>query len=236
MSCELFQEIYAPTMKCRVRESRSIETKKSQLRQVLLRFIRSIATNRYQTEHSASTECSGCEPEICSADKSGSVPTWTRAPMQYVSVRRQSAADISDALGVTGLKLASSKNNFGGAAHARNRRAIPSADACPRRRKRPCETSSRSPGPAHEALERRIAGPSTEVPSSGQMVHCRDRRAYGGYRGGFRLHPADQVASLAGNRGASRLSASNLPSPKQAKAHATDVKSTHDQNGMITTR
>ena len=33
-------------------------------------------------------------------------------------------------------------------------------------------------------------------------------------------HPADQVASLAGNRGASRLSLSNLPGPKQAKAHA----------------
>jgi len=33
-------------------------------------------------------------------------------------------------------------------------------------------------------------------------------------------HPADQVASLAGNRGASGLSPSNLPSPKQAKAHA----------------
>src|SRR5215469_4034434 len=33
-------------------------------------------------------------------------------------------------------------------------------------------------------------------------------------------HSADQVASLAGNRGASRLSPSNLPSPKQAKAHA----------------
>src|SRR5215469_9570930 len=34
-------------------------------------------------------------------------------------------------------------------------------------------------------------------------------------------HPADQVASHAGNRVASRLSPSNLPSPKQAKAHAT---------------
>jgi len=34
------------------------------------------------------------------------------------------------------------------------------------------------------------------------------------------VNAADQVASLAGNRGASRLSPSNLPSPKQAKAHA----------------
>ena len=34
------------------------------------------------------------------------------------------------------------------------------------------------------------------------------------------VNAADQVASLAGNRGESRLSPSNLPSPKQAKAHA----------------
>ena len=39
-------------------------------------------------------------------------------------------------------------------------------------------------------------------------------------RGILPTHPADQVSSLARNRGPSALSPPNLPGPKQAKAHA----------------
>src|SRR6516165_355832 len=86
-----------------------------------------------------------------------------------------------------GLELAIQRKILEGSEHARDSRAISSADVCPRRRKGSCETSVRSPSSARDALEGRVTSEGPEAPESRQMVHCPDRRAPGGYRGGLRL-------------------------------------------------
>ena len=150
--------------------------------------------------------------------------------------RRQSAADISDALGVTGLNWPVQKTilevlHMQETDEQYRQRILVLVDG-----KDPVKLQAAAPDRLAKLLNGVSPARARKCPTPDKWSICRDRRAYGGYRGGFRLHPADQVASLAGNRGASRLSASNLPSPKQAKDHATDVKSTRDQNGMIATR
>src|SRR5215467_3875174 len=85
------------------------------------------------------------------------------------------------------LELAIQRKILEGSEHARDSRAISSADVCPRRWKGSCETSVRSPSSARQALEGRVTSQGPEAPESRQVVYCRDRRAHGGYRGGLRL-------------------------------------------------